>query len=69
MKSWSYNQITKHTENEIIELMKSNDSYKQLMAYGVFWGWYTLTTGWQKDGDRQRIEALMENIKRSKKGE
>lgn len=65
-KRWSYAQITRKAEEEITRLMNSatdkTDHTDSLigksMAYGVYISWYSLTTGWQKDGDDERLRLL-----------
>lgn len=63
-KNWNYAQITKAAEDRIRSLMVPTDigpdhaDIRQQWAYGVYLGWYHLTTGWQQDGDSERLEAL-----------
>lgn len=63
-KAWSYIDVTKSVENRIHSFAESArtspaavDLYKEL-AYGAFLSWDLLTTGWQEEGDRERIESL-----------
>lgn len=66
MKTWSYQAITQKAEKEITSLMeesisKSDKFEKRLFqswAYGAFCFWNTLTMGWQRDGDSDRLQAL-----------
>lgn len=71
MKSWSYRQITEHTEKCIKEYMRdarnapedrASGNFAKWMwrnfASGAFYSWRQLTMGWQKDFDSDRLEAL-----------
>lgn len=67
MKTWTYNQITKHTEDQIKRIMRDAkaeeaDSRMQTLlwaqAVGIYASWSCLTIGWQSDGDGERLEAL-----------
>jgi len=65
-KKWSYKQITEHTEKTItfymqqaVNLEEHSESRLYLAwATGVYNSWYSLTVGWQNDGDNDRLEAL-----------
>lgn len=57
MKKWDYEQITANAEKRIRVLAESGEHQ---WAYGVFIGWDSLTTGWQRDGDNGRLERLTE---------
>ena len=65
-KMWSYNQITEAAKRRIAKLKelhdKANDpdlqSFYRASAWGVLGCWDTLTTGWQRTGDSQRMDAL-----------
>lgn len=63
-KQWSYSDVTESVENRIRSFAESAstspaavDLYRE-WAYGAFLSWDTLTSGWQKEGDRERIESL-----------
>ncbi|WP_224962576.1 hypothetical protein [Geomonas subterranea] len=66
MKSWTYAELTKKAEKQILRLMKTaaeaKDSDEEKLyrewAYGVFLGWSDLTFGWIQDGDLERLENL-----------
>lgn len=72
MKRWSYKQITDKAEKQITSLLLAADTVKreepphlQFMATyhkdcarGIYNFWYSLTCGWQRDGDAERLEAL-----------
>ncbi|WP_041494480.1 hypothetical protein [Burkholderia sp. KJ006] len=67
-KRWSYSQITKTAEEEILRCMDlagGADTAVARMLYqaraeGVYNMWYELTCGWQNDGDSRRMRALTE---------
>lgn len=65
--AWTYNQITKTTEHRIKVCMESarehaDDRFVEGLhrhwAYGAYLVWNDLTTGWQNDGDSERMKAL-----------
>jgi hypothetical protein len=73
MKSWSYKQLTEHTEKLIKQHMddarnvpprQNNDEFERWLfrswGRGAFMAWDRLTTGWQKDFDYERLHALAE---------
>ena len=65
-QSFSYETLTKTAEKRIAEFMaklrNASRSFDRCMfsdwAYGVFSFWSAVTSGWQKDGDYERLEAL-----------
>jgi len=65
-KSWSYKEVTTHSENQIRDFMESsirqNTDRKQLQhrswAWGVYLSWFRLTYGQQVEGDNERLENL-----------
>ena len=69
-KSWTYAEITASAEAKIKSLHEQaqasvDDSdwrWCHIAAYGVFSSWYSICMGWMKDGDRERMEALVEAI-------
>lgn len=66
-KKWSYAQITGVAEGKITDYMKKarekEDYISKTMyaswAFGVFECWNWLTIGWQKEGDSERLQALI----------
>jgi hypothetical protein len=68
-KSWTYAQITANAEKQIKSFHEqakagpeTDWSWHHTAAYGVFNGWYSLCCGWMENGDRERIEALVDAI-------
>lgn len=64
-RQWSYAAVTLATEKELQRLIRFADgrdgSFRDQVrnwTYGVYLAWYSLTIGWQKDGDGERLEAL-----------
>lgn len=66
MKTWTYDEITRTAELEIKDLMdraraeQYSDArrlYRQ-NAYGAYLLWHMLTSGNQRKGDNERLEAL-----------
>ncbi|SAL75270.1 hypothetical protein AWB67_04733 [Caballeronia terrestris] len=73
-KTWTYAEITASAEKEIRRMMACAwraDSHPRTAqqfrdwAYGTFVGWNGLTTGWQIDGDSERLAALTDPAKGS----
>lgn len=67
MKIWTYISVTEEAEHRIVTLMEeasqlSGDEARlhQQWAYGAYLMWDSLTVGWQKDGDSERMQALTE---------
>ena len=69
MKSWTYEEITNHTEDRIRKFMEKAQQSKELnrtyeydmyraWAAGAYQAWYDLTCGWQEIGDDERLDAL-----------
>ena len=73
-KSFSYAHLTKTVEAEIASWAKvaanaraEGDTYRvarafRHMAEGAVSMWNRTTTGWQKDGDLERLEALAKAV-------
>lgn len=65
-KHWSYREITMSAETSIRRSMtlaqKATDPdirrFHITSAWGMFFGWSSLTMGWMADGDRERLEQL-----------
>ncbi len=70
-KSWTYSELTAVAEDKIIRLMELSDrqerpetaSFIELIAYGVYDGWFSVTCGYMKQGDNNRLRALTEKPK------
>lgn len=66
-KTWGYSALTQNAENHIVSLMEDATRLKtphaveliEAWARGVFISWDCLTSGWQKEGDRARLESLL----------
>ena len=66
-KAWCYSALTQEAENYILSLMedagrlKNQNAVELIRAWarGVFIGWDCLTSGWQKESDRARLESLL----------
>ena len=64
-KRWTYKQITDAAETEIRRAMQKAKDAPQLShmyhqhARGVYALWNEVTSGWIKDGDIERLHALM----------
>lgn len=59
-QQWSYSEVTESAERRIRSLVASEDGtdVRLKWAYGVYLGWDMLTSGYQKDGDADRLLAL-----------
>lgn len=74
MKTWSYKEITEKAERRITELvtqaLKQQDKYTEKFlldsAFGVYLFWSGLTSGWQDEGDDERLESLTKPAKTTK---
>lgn len=74
VKRWSYAEITDQTEAYIRRSMalhvEANQGSKKpyydghkMLAFGALLAWKSLTQGWQKPGDDDRLEALINETK------
>lgn len=67
-RRWSYVQITDRSKARIAEFMdkanRETDPFSRGMfrdwAWGVYWLWSNLTSGWQVDGDDAQMKSLLE---------
>lgn len=54
METWNYDQVTENAVARITSLIvaqnDTGDSVRKQWAYGVYLGWSSLTTGWQRRG-------------------
>ena len=65
-KKWTYAEITAHTEKSIKGFMETSlrkdDDFERRQyrnwAWGAYFSWYQLTSGWQNIGDKERLEDL-----------
>lgn len=58
VQTWNYESLTQKTEATIKRLMSSDKELLRDWAYGVFIAWRDITSGWQADGDIERLESL-----------
>ncbi|BCF95395.1 hypothetical protein PPGU16_84620 (plasmid) [Paraburkholderia largidicola] len=60
-KRWTYGQMTREAERLIVRHMskETDNNVSRCMAMGVHQLWYSLTVGWQEDGDSERLERLI----------
>ena len=67
-KIWSYVNLTAQAEETIRSSVliaqqypKKSFKYRNhtAIAWGVYWGWYATTRGWQRMGDAERLEKLL----------
>ena len=67
-KTWSYINLTAQAEEAIRSSVliaqqypKKSFKYRNhtAIAWGVYWGWYATTRGWQRMGDAERLEKLL----------
>lgn len=67
--NWSYAEITSEAERQIAASLdvatRHPDSalFAASHAEGVFGLWYGLTMGWQNDGDKDRLKAMITQIR------
>lgn len=67
-KLFTYEALTETAGKRITEFMeksrKATDDFSRWSyrswAYGVFTYWSEVTSGWKKEGDTERLEALTE---------
>ncbi len=63
-KTWTYDEITKATEDEITRLVQQANSSMVPetffdYAHGALLAWNNLTAGCKRDGDFDRLERLI----------
>ena len=56
-----YGELTEAAEHLIRGLIGRDTIEARSVALGVWQFWYTLTAGFQTDGDTERLEALFAN--------
>lgn len=56
-----YVELTEFAEHEIRALVRKGTPEAKSMALGVWRLWYSITAGFQADGDTERLEALFAN--------
>lgn len=66
MKSWSYKQVTEMAERQIRQHIAERQDDDITMArisrnfaWGAYLFWSGLTMGWQKEGDDERLKAII----------
>ena len=59
--SESYGELTEAAEHLIRGLIGRGTHEARSVALGVWQFWYTLTAGFQNDGDTERLERLFRN--------
>lgn len=66
-KKWTYDDLTELLEElikkQVLDASKGTDIDKIVcmnMARGIYLSWHRLTRGVQRDGDSDRLEALIE---------
>ncbi|WP_454740319.1 hypothetical protein [Cupriavidus necator] len=69
-KTWTYAELTAALERNIdinrrLAAKENEDGKRayQLLADGALQLWNSVTTGWQDDGDRARLQALVDAIR------
>ncbi len=70
-KTWSYTSLTAQAEETIRSSVllarqypKKSPRYRNhtAIAWGVYWGWYAATRGWQGAGDAERLERIVADL-------